>query len=159
MVEDHDAAWVAELSTEPNGQKVPTWPEYLAAAGSTPIVVELKHDVQDWTPAEIQTVIDQAAGHTVYFGGPAHIDAPLTYWRADLDEPVTKATAAKRAAQLILGFPGSFDAGKVRRLTRSGYILGSRMSGDVEEWQSAYDVGLRLLTTNKPAALNHWCAS
>jgi glycerophosphoryl diester phosphodiesterase len=163
MVEDHDAAWVAGLRTEPNGQAVPTWSDYLAAAGSTQIVVELKHDVQDWTDAEIQTVVAQASGHTVYFGEFPHIAevAPdaLTYWRPDLDEPVTRAVLTKRSVDVVLGFPGSFDPAKVRRLTAHGYVLGSRMSGDVEEWQAAYDAGLRLLTTNKPAALNHWCAA
>jgi glycerophosphoryl diester phosphodiesterase len=164
-IEDHDSAWVEQLLTEPNGQQVPTWPEFLAAAGDTPVIAELKADVDEWTDAEILAVADAAYGYDVYLGGTPKMlkrinevaPAVATYWRPDLKNLVSQREAEKRSVDMILAFNGSWTPTKVWRIKQAGYVVGARKEPPTA-WAGSLRRGIRLITTDRPVALNNWCA-
>lgn len=163
-VEDNTSDWVRGLLTQPNLQPVPTWSEFLAAAGQTPVIAELKADVDKWSDAEILAVADASYGYDVYLGGtPKMLNrintvAPdvATYWRPDLDDLVSQREAEKRSIEMILAFNHSWTPSKVWRIKQAGYVVGARKE-PAGAWHGSLRRGIRLITTDQPIALNRWC--
>lgn len=164
-IEDHAATWVEQLRTAKSGARVPTWQEYLTAAGDTPIVVELKKDVADWTDAQIHEVVQQAGDQRVYFGGTPSITkrladlepGALVYWRPDVGDSITPQEASNRSVDLVLAANDAWGASQVAALKAAGYKVGARVSDQQSDWQMSLNLGLRMMTTNTVVALNKWC--
>ncbi len=164
-IEDHMAAWVSQLRTTITQSRVPTWQQYLVAAGTATVVVELKKDVADWTDAQIHEVVNQAGSQRVYFGGTPSITkrladlepGTLLYWRPDVGDSITPTEAASRSVDLVLAANDAWTASQVAALKAAGYKVGARVSDKQADWQMSLNLGLRMMTTNTVVALNKWC--
>jgi glycerophosphoryl diester phosphodiesterase len=173
--EEMTLAELQALKTEPNGQPVPTFEQWLAAAkaGGARFVVaegkrfpEYKDAWLSWGLAAFSSA-SSTVDIPVYVAGTwgfrkalHEVDATATFmWRPDADEHATPAVAATQLASFVelpaLTYP-DYTADEVSALKQAGVRVALRNSNE-EQWAAWYPLGVRWFQTDRPMAANRWC--
>jgi Glycerophosphoryl diester phosphodiesterase family len=173
--EEMTLAQLQALKTEPNGQRVPTFEQWLAAAkagGARFVVAEGKRFPEhkaawlSWGLSAFSSA-SSAVGIKVYVAGTLgfrralhEVDATAKFmWRVDTDEHATPAGAAKQLASFVqlpaLNNP-DYTAAEISTLKTAGVRVAIRNSTE-QQWAAWYPRGVRWFQTNRPFDANKWC--